>query len=46
VAFKGTGKQEDADYLMQEYIAGGMLINQASESSSTDDAALHGTKCC
>ena len=29
VAFKGTGKQEDADYLMQEYIAGGMLIHQA-----------------
>lgn len=27
VAFKGTGKQEDADYLMQEYIAGGMLMH-------------------
>lgn len=24
VAFKGSGKQEDSDYLMQEYIVGGM----------------------
>lgn len=23
VAFKGTGKQDDAEYLMQEYIVGG-----------------------
>ncbi|DBA97335.1 TPA: hypothetical protein ACH3X1_015073 [Trebouxia sp. C0004] len=34
VAFKGTGKQEDADYLMQEYIAGGtvrqMILKQMS----------------